>query len=970
MPENTNIFPRINDKFPIYLPGFLVFFISLLITGALSSDDLLKIHSFSQSDSLISNLQENLSQVPADSDKRYQLIQLFMQRGEWEKAELEVSILLREKPADNNLLFLLGQILRRTYRFPAAENIFHRILQQEKNNREAKLALSDLYIIKKNIPAADSLLEELLWTDSLDSQTWSRKAALTYLYSRNEDARSLYRHALQIDPDNSTARSGLARIYFDESVLDSSKKYVQIALDCDFFDAEAHSLLGYIFFREGNIAAAGDEFRLALKCDIFNLSAHRIYGQGLTDQDYSHFQYPDELIKADSISGKILQQAWSAFELSNYDNAKALFWQLTRIDTVGIYGFLGLGSIEWLQGDLDQSFFSFNKILEKYPGYGTAHNGISRVLSAKIDLYAVDFEKSLRMQSQIPFTDYPSLEEVFINFQALPPNLQKAIFLSVSSLAKFLPALDTAGATFYILPLHEKLTDTESRKFLRGVRTFDLRLWDDVRGNGGLHATSCSGSCWDALHFKFNEVTHEFAHQVHIYALTEEEKENIRKLFYQALEHNRCLDVYARSDEFEYFAVGMEAYITREKRLDQKLYHGHTRSELLRKDPLLLDLIEQLIRKENISENILSARIYKAENFIYTGELDEAISASESVLQDQPSFVPAFHTLGRSLLLKGKTDQAIDIFTRAVMIDENNGSNWKLLANAQYVKTGKLKAAKKKILEGSNYDTTSAELNFELATIERLLGNLPAAGSYYSRASRYDPTLYTASSGAAYSLLRQGYHMEAENLLKTILQRKKQLDALMVFGELRLKQEKMTEAEQLFQTAAALDQKNSEIQSFGGLLKCKTGDAAAGIAKQMALVDSNRSNLRILNNLLYSLCLSDGWEEAEKYLPQGEIIIKENRKKEKPSYNEEDLYYLEIPAELISDFYFYQGLIYSKTRQQSAAIKAFQNSIKMLPVNFDSYLEIVQLYSQQGDKKQQDRYLKKMLELNPGPYYQ
>jgi len=162
-----------------------------------------------------------------------------------------------------------------------------------------------------------------------------------------------------------------------------------------------------------------------------------------------------------------------------------------------------------------KSLLSFTKILEKYPDYGTAHNGIARILSTKIDRYAVDFEKSLRLQSEVPFNDYPSLKEVFINYPFLSPTLQKAIYYLFSPLAKFLPALDTAGATFYILPLHEKLTDAESRRFLRGVRTFDLRLWDDVRGNGGLHATSCSGSCWDALHFKFNEVAHEFAHQVH-----------------------------------------------------------------------------------------------------------------------------------------------------------------------------------------------------------------------------------------------------------------------------------------------------------------------------------------------------------------------------------------------------------------------------------------------------------------------
>jgi len=125
-------------------------------------------------------------------------------------------------------------------------------------------------------------------------------------------------------------------------------------------------------------------------------------------------------------------------------------------------------------------------------------------------------------------------------------------------------------------------------------------------------------------------------------------------LFYQALAQDRCLDVYARSDEYEYFAVGMEAYIAREKRLDQKLYHGHTHRELRQKDPQLLDLIEKLIHKEDISENILGARIYKAENFIYNGQLDQAITASEAVLKDDKSFIPAYHCLGRHTSTKAR----------------------------------------------------------------------------------------------------------------------------------------------------------------------------------------------------------------------------------------------------------------------------------------------------------------------------
>lgn len=950
-----------------YFLSFIILVTSLLSVREGWPRENLAIQSYSELDSLINFQKKRLREDYANAEIRIQLAQLLMKRGNWEEAERELGILFQQKPTDDKLLLLLGYLYQRTYRFSGAENIFRGLLKRDKNNREARLALADLFIIKKNLSTADSLITELLKADSLDSQAWTKKAYISYLLSSNVEALLFYKRAILLAPDNGHALTGLARLFFDESRLDSSKKYINRTLHCDYYTSDAHTLLGYVYFREGNIYAAGDELRLALKFDRFNLQAHRMYGQGITDRHYSPFQYPDEFEKSNAGAGKILQQAYLAFEQTDYENSQHLFQQLIQIDSTNIFGWLGLGSIAWLQGKLDQSLIYFNKIVEEYPDYGTAHNGVSRVLASKIDQYSVDFEKSNLLLSKIPLIEFPSLREVFTNYATLSTTVQKSILFSISPLVKYLPALDSAEATFYILPLHEKLTDAESRKFLRGARTFDLRLWDDIRGNGGQHATSCIGSCWDALHFKFNEIAHEFAHQVHIFALTQTEKKTIRNLFYQALAENKCLDVYARSDEYEYFAVGVEAYVSQQKRPDQKLYHGHTRLELARKDPELLHFIEYLGNKADIRENILSARVHRAENFLDAGQLDQSISTIEKVLKDEPGFIPAFHILGQVLMVKGEIDHAINIFRQAVNINKEEGSSWKWLAIAQYIKTENINTSKNILFKGITHDSLSAELYYELAKLEQIQGNLEAAKNYFLQASKLNPTLYDAYSGAAHCFFKQGYHEEAIEIVNKVLQSKREVKALFIYGEILLKQEKLIEAQQVFQSAVAVAPDNKEIQAYLSHLRCRLNDPITGITEQIALIDSNKNNLKILNILLQSLYLTGKWEETEKFLHRGKIFLES--KKEKRLLNAKNPYQNEIPVELISEFYFYKGLILSRTQRQKEALKAFRKSIAIFPLNFDAYLELIHFYMQQNNNKLAQQYLKKMHDLKAGPFY-
>jgi len=159
----------------------------------------------------------------------------------------------------------------------------------------------------------------------------------------------------------------------------------------------------------------------------------------------------------------------------------------------------------------------------------------------------------------------------------------------------YLDRLVTMGGKHDLLGETERTTDAPSRRALRGKRTFDGRVWDDVRGMGGLQAATGIESLDEAAGFGFDTLAHEVAHQVHLYVFSALERRKIRDLYKVALDQGRCLDYYAASNEAEYFAQGVEAFASLAKRPGRESTHGHTRFELLRVDPELYDFIQKVV---------------------------------------------------------------------------------------------------------------------------------------------------------------------------------------------------------------------------------------------------------------------------------------------------------------------------------------------------------------------------------------
>lgn len=180
-------------------------------------------------------------------------------------------------------------------------------------------------------------------------------------------------------------------------------------------------------------------------------------------------------------------------------------------------------------------------------------------------------------------------------YASLSPARRLVVDRTAAMFARQLPKLVAVGGRHDLLVELERTTDAAARANLRGKRTFDGRVWDDVRGVGGMQAATGIEALDEAHGFGFDTFAHEVAHQAHYYAFTPVQRARIRALYQRALAEGRCLDFYAATNEAEYFSQGVEAFASLAKRPGGETTHGHTRFELWRVDRDLHDFVAGVV---------------------------------------------------------------------------------------------------------------------------------------------------------------------------------------------------------------------------------------------------------------------------------------------------------------------------------------------------------------------------------------
>lgn len=552
-----------------------------------------RLTSFEELEKAIGSARETALARPKDAAASTGLARLLMMDGKFDEAESALRAALAADPRNVPALVLLSRLDRTMYRFGEARAELAKAAARAPRAEEVRLLEAALAVDRMDFAAAAAIYKEIVAGNPASAAGWCGLAEVAYWENRYDDALSFIGRCRTADPGFGRAFLFKSLIHRTRQENDEWKAAGRKAVELAPFDDEARANLSNVLARgEQKMNEGYAEAKIALRINPLCYQAHNYIGNGWTAAAYGEDK-PGGPPEAAPRIRALLQDGGEALIARDLDRAGLLFDEVLGLSARNIKGLIGKGTAAYHRGRFAESLKWFSAALAVDPDYGLAHYGLSQSLLRLKDATNVRLSEIEKGFAAREAAEPPGLKDVFINYASLDPDLQKIIRLSVRPLRAFLPMAKDKGATFFITPFHMIQSEAPGMAGIRGERTFDGRLWDDVKGLGGTHALS--GEDWerDVKRLRYNVVAHEFTHQVHGF-LPKDLRDEVNRLFEKAKKERLTLDFYADFNEFEYFATGVEAYVSEGKLADQKIAYGHTRAELMARDPDLYRLIERL----------------------------------------------------------------------------------------------------------------------------------------------------------------------------------------------------------------------------------------------------------------------------------------------------------------------------------------------------------------------------------------
>ena len=341
--------------------------------------------------------------------------------------------------------------------------------------------------------------------------------------------------------------------------------------------------------------------------------------------------------RSEALSGELLAARGSAlFRVQRIDEAATAYQRVVDVDPLHPEAHLRLGSgllppaevvvppalaravTVLLRGERAAAIELLQGVLHAEPNHPIAHRLLGEAVFAQRTAASMALSDpafaELSASLPKPRVAHLPIAEFVPGYARLSPARRAVVDRTAAMFGSQLGKLISLGGRHDLLTELERTTDAAERASLRGRRTFDGRVWDDVRGVGGAHAATGIEALDDAATFGFDTLVHEVAHQVHYLSLPRLQRVRITDLYKRALAAGRCLDFYAASNEAEYFGQGVEAFASLCKRPGGEATHGHTRFELFAVDRELHDFIAGLVDFDPLTvpaarERVLAAAV-------------------------------------------------------------------------------------------------------------------------------------------------------------------------------------------------------------------------------------------------------------------------------------------------------------------------------------------------------------------------
>src|SRR5262249_21161135 len=174
-------------------------------------------------------------------------------------------------------------------------------------------------------------------------------------------------------------------------------------------------------------------------------------------------------------------------------------------------------AVAWLRrGDAAAGIRALEPVLGRAPDTPVVHRLLGealfqRRLNASMASRDPAFHRLAALLEDGVVVDRGTASDFVPGYRALDGARKAGVGRGLALFASRLPKLLALGARHDLMLETERTTDAESRASLRGRRTFDGRVWDDVRGIGGMQAATGIEALDEAAQAGFDTLAHELA---------------------------------------------------------------------------------------------------------------------------------------------------------------------------------------------------------------------------------------------------------------------------------------------------------------------------------------------------------------------------------------------------------------------------------------------------------------------------
>jgi tetratricopeptide (TPR) repeat protein len=476
----------------------------------------------------------------------------------------------------------LARVARARLEYASAKSLLDDADREHPNSVLVLNEYGSIYLAAEEPDRARRYFERALRLSPSDMTATVGLACVDLLDRSYEIATKSLRQSVQREPQNSFARAMLARALMETADFAGAAEEARQAIALDAYNAEALFVLAYVKSIEHKADESRSLARRVVSLDSYHFSGRRLLSQYLDGQTGYEQRVPAQA-RIHYARGKSLKEEGRVTQAS--DELEAAL----RIEPHYYRGLIALADLRLKQREYRRAAAAATLAISVDPEGAIAQFELScahRDLyeRARLEIGAIDFGAS---HIRRPPATYALTRKIFPNYGSLTRNHQAVIDAAVEPLAFYLPRLAQQKARHFLLAFDQRPSDQKGFADVAGERTLDGRYYASIRGVGGRVTVSGIEYLDQAALGGFNTIAHEFAHQVHIAAMSKSELKEIRRLYEIARREGRTLDYYAAWNEDEYFAQGYEAFISESKRPAAGITGRHTRRELLARDPEL-----------------------------------------------------------------------------------------------------------------------------------------------------------------------------------------------------------------------------------------------------------------------------------------------------------------------------------------------------------------------------------------------